>query len=79
MKPIAKDVIDKVLADKDIVDIGKATIRQCVNVAQELEQISGEKFMHLEFGIPGLDACEVGIQAQKMALDFLVHIGLFYH
>ncbi|MDY6320795.1 MAG: pyridoxal phosphate-dependent aminotransferase [Bacteroidales bacterium] len=69
MKPIAKDVIDKVLADKDIVDIGKATIRQCVNVAQELEQISGEKFMHLEFGIPGLDACEVGIQAQKMALD----------
>jgi aspartate/methionine/tyrosine aminotransferase len=69
MKPIAKDVIDKVLADKEIADIGKATIRQCVNVAQELEKISGEKFIHLEFGIPGLDACNVGIEAQKKALD----------
>jgi aspartate/methionine/tyrosine aminotransferase len=69
MKPIAKDVIDKVLAEKEIADIGKATIRQCVNVSQELEKISGEKFIHLEFGIPGLDACNVGIEAQKKALD----------
>lgn len=69
MKSIAKDVINKVLADKDIIDIGNATIRQCVNVAQELEQISGEKFIHLEFGVPGLDACEVGIRAQKRVLD----------
>ena len=53
----------------DIADIGRTTIRQCVNVSNELEKISREKFVHLEFGIPGLNACGVGIEAQKKALD----------
>lgn len=34
-----------------------------------LEELSGEKFSHLEFGIPGIPACKVGIEAQKKALD----------
>lgn len=53
----------------DIADIGRATIRQCVNVSHELEKISGEKFLHLEFGIPGLSACGIGLEAQKKSLD----------
>ncbi len=53
----------------DIADIGRATIRQCVNVSHELEKISGEKFLHLEFGIPGLRACGIGLEAQKKSLD----------
>lgn len=53
----------------DIADIGRTTIRQCVNVSHELEGISGEKFIHLEFGIPGLNACRIGLDAQKKALD----------
>ncbi len=53
----------------DIADIGRATIRQCVNVSHELEKISGEKFLHLEFGIPGLSACGTGLEAQKKSLD----------
>lgn len=69
MKAISRDAIDEVLQGLDIVDIGRATIRQCVNVAQELERISGERFVHLEFGIPGLSACGIGVEAQKRALD----------
>lgn len=53
----------------DIADIDRTTIRQCVNVSHELEGISGEKFIHLEFGIPGLNACRIGLDAQKKALD----------
>ena len=53
----------------DIADIGRTTIRQCVNVSHELEGVSGEKFIHLEFGIPGLNACRIGLDAQKKALD----------
>ena len=53
----------------DIADIGRATIRQCVNVSHEIEKISGEKFLHLEFGIPGLSACGIGLEAQKKSLD----------
>ena len=69
MKPISRQSIDEVLRRLDIADIGRTTIRQCVNVSHELEGISGEKFIHLEFGIPGLNACRIGLDAQKKALD----------
>ncbi len=69
MRPISRQSIDEVLRRLDIADIGRTTIRQCVNVSHELERISGEKFIHLEFGIPGLDACRIGLDAQKKALD----------
>ena len=69
MKPISRQSIDEVLKRLDIADIGRTTIRQCVNVSHELERLSGEKFVHLEFGIPGLDACRIGIEAQKRSLD----------
>ena len=68
MLPISEKDLQNVLKDMDISDINHATIRQCVNVAHELEHISGDKFVHLEFGIPGINACEVGIAAQKKAL-----------
>lgn len=69
MKPVSRQSIDEVLRRLDIADIGRTTIRQCVNVSHELEKLSGEKFVHLEFGIPGLNACPIGIDAQKKALD----------
>lgn len=69
MKPISRQTVDEVLQRLDVVDIGRTTIRQCVNVSHELEWISGEKFVHLEFGIPGMNACKVGLDAQKEALD----------
>ncbi len=69
MKPASRQSIDEVLRRLDIADIGRTTIRQCVNVSHELEKLSGERFVHLEFGIPGLNACQIGIDAQKKALD----------
>ncbi len=69
MLPVSEKEISGVLKSMDISDIGHTTIRQCVNVAYALERISGEKFVHLEFGIPGIDACRIGIDAQKKALD----------
>ena len=69
MLPVSEKELSDVLKKLDISDIGHTTIRQCVNVACSLEHISGEKFVHLEFGIPGLDACQIGIDAQKKALD----------
>lgn len=69
MKPVSRQVVDEVLRSLDIADIGHATIRQCVNVSHEMERISGEKFVHLEFGIPGLKACGIGVEAQMRALE----------
>ncbi len=62
-------MIDEVLAKMDISDISRATIRQCVAVANKLEAINDMRFIHLEIGVPGILACPVGIEAQKAALD----------
>ena len=69
MKPIPQQVIDGILEQNDIQDISKATIRQSVAVGATLEKLAGEPFVHLEIGVPGIEACPVGIDAQKEALD----------
>ncbi|MBO4340541.1 MAG: pyridoxal phosphate-dependent aminotransferase [Bacteroidales bacterium] len=68
-KPLSKQMLDGVLAEMGIDDISRTTRRQCSMLGSTLEERSGEKFSHLEFGVPGIPACRVGIEAQKKALD----------
>ena len=68
-KPLSKQMLDDVLAEMGIEDISRTTIRQCSMLGSALEERSGEKFSHLEFGVPGIPACPIGIEAQKKALD----------
>ena len=67
--PVKQQVLSEILREMDIADISRTTIRQGVAVANALEKVSGEKFVHLEIGVPGLPACQIGIDAQKAALD----------
>lgn len=67
--PFSKDTVDGVLKRLDIADPSKATIRQMARIAEELETESGQPFIHLEIGSPGLSAQAVGVAAQKKALD----------
>ena len=68
-QPIAKEVLDNILLQMDLADVSQATIRQSVAVTNEMERISGEKFVHLEIGVPGLRPSDIGVDAQKAALD----------
>ena len=70
MRVIPKASLDEVLRGMNIKDLASATIRQCVNTAQELERIAGESFVHLEFGVPGIKASQFGVDMQKLALDY---------
>lgn len=67
--PFSKEVVADVLKKLGIADVSKATIRQTVAVSEELERLTGNKFIHLEMGSPGLRASQIGIDAQKKALD----------
>lgn len=67
--PFDKDMVAEVLHGMRITNVGDATIRQTVAIAEELERRTGEKFIHLEMGSPGLPANHIGIDAQKAALD----------
>lgn len=66
--PVEADVLDGILKKLQIPDISSATIRQICAVAAELEKSTGEKFIHLEIGNPGLPAEEVGIKCEAEAL-----------
>lgn len=69
MFPISDNALaqarDKVGIKGDII---KATIRQICALSAELENVAGEKFVHLEMGNPGLPATEVGVEAECEAL-----------
>lgn len=68
MLPISQKDLEQVIAEVEITDITTATIRQIVALAGALEEKSGEKFIHLEIGNPGLPAEQIGIEAEIEAL-----------
>ncbi|MBO4813925.1 MAG: pyridoxal phosphate-dependent aminotransferase [Muribaculaceae bacterium] len=67
--PIAKEVVKNLLAEKDIANVARSTIRQQVAITTGLEKLSGDKFVHLEIGVPGIPPSVVGTEAQKRAID----------
>jgi aspartate/methionine/tyrosine aminotransferase len=67
--PISKEVLYEAMRGLGIDDLSRTTIRQCSLLGSVLEERTGEPFSHLEFGVPGIPACRIGIDAQKKALD----------
>ena len=66
---ISEEKLQAKLREMGIEDISRTTIRQCSMIGSALEAEAGEEFSHLEFGVPGIPACPIGIEAQKKALD----------
>lgn len=67
--PIAREIVDEAIAALGIQDFGRATIREIVAVAQQSEKASGQEFIKMEMGVPGLPASAYGVQAQVEALQ----------
>lgn len=67
--PISQLVYSALLRKMDIPDISRVSIRQCQAVGMEIEAITGEPSVHLEMGIPGINVHDIGVEAQKKALD----------
>jgi aspartate/methionine/tyrosine aminotransferase len=61
----ARQVIDSY----GLVDFGKATIREVVAIAGELERKTNTEFIRMEMGVPGLKPAQVGVEAEINALQ----------
>ncbi|MBO4232626.1 MAG: pyridoxal phosphate-dependent aminotransferase [Bacteroidales bacterium] len=66
--PIPHEIVDEVLSKSGIKSVGKASIREVKRLINEIEAASGEKFVRMEMGIPGLPPCKLGVDAQIEAL-----------
>lgn len=67
--PFSKSVIDQKIKDLRISDPGKASIREIVALVNLVEEETGEKYVRMEMGVPGLPPAQVGVEAEIEALQ----------
>lgn len=67
--PLSKEIVDKYKRELGIKDVGKASIRELVKIVNDIEAETGQKFVRMEMGVPGLDPVSIGVEAEKEALD----------
>lgn len=67
--PIDSDIVESKLAATGIGDLGLASIREIKRLVDMIEAESGQRFIRMEMGIPGLSPVQIGIEAEKKALD----------
>ena len=67
--PICSDIVNKKIKENNIPNVGKSTIRIIKKLADDIEAESGEKFIRVEMGIPGLPPSRIGIDAEIEALN----------
>lgn len=69
MRIINPEIVDSIVKELDINDIGSASIRQIGAVVRAVEARTGTEFIHFEMGVPGLPPSAVGVQAECEALQ----------
>jgi aspartate/methionine/tyrosine aminotransferase len=67
--PIDFEIVERKLAETRIGDLGIASIREIKRLIDMIEKDSGQRYIRMEMGIPGLAPVQIGIEAEKMALD----------
>ncbi|MCL1943125.1 MAG: pyridoxal phosphate-dependent aminotransferase [Candidatus Azobacteroides sp.] len=66
--PIDSTVVQSVIDQFNIPDFGNATIREVVAISGQIEKLTGQEFIHMEMGVPGLPAPKVAVEAEIEAL-----------
>lgn len=65
----SQELVDRVVDELKITDLDQATIGQVVLLASRLEELTGIPFIRMDQGVPGLEPCRIGTEAEKQALD----------
>jgi len=68
LTPINYDIVKAKISISGIKNIGKSSIRELVSLVNNIEEDSGEKFIRMEMGVPGLAPPEIGTNAEIAAL-----------
>ena len=66
--PINYQIVSQKIKDSKLDSPGKASIREVKKLVDEIEKATGEKFVRMEMGIPGLPPTKVGVEAEIEAL-----------
>lgn len=67
--PIDYEIVNQKIKENKLPNVGKASIREIKKLVDQIEKATGEKFVRMEMGIPGLPPAEIGVKAQVEALE----------
>ncbi len=68
--PINFEVVKSKIESSGIPSIGKATIRELVKLVNEIEAVTGDKYIRMEMGVPGLPTPQIAIDAEIDAIKY---------
>lgn len=69
MKIFSEELVNKAANECRVADLSCATIGEVLLVAQYLEKETGIPFIRMDQGSPGLPVNQLGVEAEKAALD----------
>ncbi len=65
----SREQVSQTMEELKISSLSTATIGQMLSLAATLERDTSIPFVRMDQGIPGLKPCEIGMEAEKEALD----------
>jgi aspartate/methionine/tyrosine aminotransferase len=66
--PIDHNIVNKKIRESGLKSVGKASIREIVKLVNEIEEATGEKYVRMEMGVPGLVPPRVALDSEIEAL-----------
>jgi len=66
--PIDYQIVSQKIKDSKLDNPGKASIREMKKLIDDIEMATGEKFIRMEMGVPGLPPSKIGVEAEIEAL-----------
>ena len=67
--PIDYKITKSKIEESGLKSVGKASIREIKKLIDAIEKATGEKFIRMEMGIPGLPPTQIGVEAEIEALQ----------
>jgi len=67
--PINSTIVSKMIQESGLKSVGKSSIREIKKLVDNIEKESGEKFIRMEMGVPGLPPAQAGVEGQIEALQ----------
>ena len=66
--PIDSSIVNSKIEQSGLEKVGLASIRELVRLVNEIEKETGDKYIRMEMGVPGLPPAQVGIDGEIAAL-----------
>jgi aspartate/methionine/tyrosine aminotransferase len=67
--PIDADTVTRILQGSTLPSLSRASIREIKKLVDDIERASGQGFVRMEMGIPGLPPNPIAVEAQIAALE----------